>query len=88
MPAHVCVVVSDIAAAVESLRAIRDNPDAFGARGPRAAREMSRIASDVQAGRRIRELGRAIVHGVVDPNTLAMTAAIAATMNERSAAHG
>ena len=88
MPADVCVAVRDTAAAVEAVRAIRDNPDAFLARGPRAAREMSRVCSDVQAGRRIRELGRAIVHGVVDPATLAMTEAIAATMNERSAAHG
>lgn len=84
----VCVVAGDTAGAAEAVRAIRDNPDAFSVRGPRAAREMSRVCSDVQAGRRIRELGRAIVHGVVDPNTLAITAAIAATMSERSAAHG
>jgi hypothetical protein len=45
------------------------------------------VASDVQAGRRIRELGRTLIHGVVDPRTLAMTEALAATMNECSVAH-
>ena len=88
MSPEVCVIVADTAAATEALRMIRDDTGAFSARGPRAAREMSRVSSDVQAGRRIRELGRAIVHGVVDPNTLAMTEAIAASMNERSATHG
>jgi hypothetical protein len=41
---------------------------------------MSRRSPDLHAGRRIRELGRAIVHGAVDPSTLAMTYEIAATM--------
>jgi len=83
-----CVVAGDTATAADALRDIREVPDAFSARGPRAAREMSRVASDVQAGRRIRELGRMLIHGVVDPQTLAMTDAIAATMNERSVLHG
>jgi hypothetical protein len=43
---------------------------------------MSRLSSDLHAGRRIRELGRQLIHGVVDPLTLAMTPAIAATMRD------
>ena len=77
-----CVSVESMAAAVTALEAIRTDFDAFRERGPRAAREMSRVASDVQAGRRIRELGRALVHGVVDPLSLAMSDAIAASMAE------
>jgi GT2 family glycosyltransferase len=87
IPPHACVVADDTAAAAEAVRTIRADPAAFTERGPRAAREMSRVASDVQAGRRIRELGRTLIHGVVDPRTLAMTEALAATMNERSVAH-
>jgi len=40
------------------------------------------LSSDLHAGRRIRELGRALVHGVADPHRLAMTPAIAATMHD------
>jgi hypothetical protein len=43
---------------------------------------MWRVSSELHAGRRIRELGRALVHGVIDPHTLAMSAAIAATMRD------
>jgi glycosyltransferase involved in cell wall biosynthesis len=87
VPPDACVVTGDAAAAADAIRTIRADPAAFSSRGPRAAREMSRIASDVQAGRRIRELGRVLIHGVVDPRTLEMTVALAATMNERSVAH-
>jgi hypothetical protein len=41
---------------------------------------MARLSPDLHTGRRIRELGRALVHPIVDPRSLAMTAAIAATM--------
>ena len=81
-PADACVVVKDAAAAADALHAIHDKPQDFVPLGPRAAREMARLSSDLHAGRRIRELGRQIVHGVVDPHTLAMTAAIAATMRD------
>lgn len=87
MPPGVCVGTDDAASAADAVRTIRAEPAAFAERGPRAAREMSRVASDVQAGRRVRELGRALIHGVVDPRSLAMTDALAATMNERSVAH-
>jgi len=87
VPPNACVVIGDTAAAAEALRAIRADPDAFAARGPSAAREMSRVASEVQAGRRIRELARALAHGVVDPLALAMTDAIAATMSEPRVLH-
>jgi GT2 family glycosyltransferase len=82
LPPDTCVVVDDTAAAAAALRTILVAPEAFTARGPRAAREMSRLSSDLHAGRRVRELGREIVHGVVDPHTLAMTEAIAATMHD------
>jgi hypothetical protein len=82
LPPDACVVVDDIAAAADALRAIHDNPATFLERGPRAARELSRLSSDLHAGRRIRELGRALVHGVADPHRLAMTPAIAATMHD------
>jgi hypothetical protein len=75
-------VVNDAAAAADALHAIHDRPKDFMPLGPRAAREMARLSSDLHAGRRIRELGRQLVHGVVDPHTLAMTAAIAATMRD------
>ena len=88
MPPEACVVVNDTAAAADALRLIREHPGAFIERGPRAAREMARRSPDLQAGRRIRELGRAIVHGTVDPRTLAMTDAIAVTMTEQGALHG
>ena len=88
MPPEVCIVVNDTAAAADALHLIRDHPAAFVERGPRAAREMARRSPDLQTGRRIRELGRTIVHGPVDPRTLAMTEAIAATMNEPDAQHG
>jgi GT2 family glycosyltransferase len=82
IPPEACVVVGDTAAAAEAVHAIHDDPAAYTVRGPRAAREMARLSSDLHAGRRIRELGRALVHGVVDPHTLAMTAAIAETMRD------
>ncbi|HEY5365315.1 MAG TPA: hypothetical protein VIL19_02480, partial [Casimicrobiaceae bacterium] len=82
LPAEACIVVDDTATAADALRALRGDPAAFVARGPRAAREMSRLSSDLHAGRRIRELGRALIHGVVDPLTLAMTATVAATMRD------
>ena len=88
MPPEACVVVADTAAAADALHAIVEDPEPYIARGPRAAREMARRSPDLHSGRRIRELGRALIHGVVDPHTLAMTAAIAATMRERSSAHG
>jgi hypothetical protein len=88
MPPEACIVVNDTAAAAEVLHQLRDDSNAFIERGPRAAREMGRRSPDLQAGRRIRELGRAQVHGVTDPRTLAMTAAIAATMSERVVQHG
>jgi GT2 family glycosyltransferase len=80
LPHDTCVVVNDAGAAADALHAIQDDPDAFLARGPRAAREMARRSPDLHAGRRVRELARALVHGVVDPRTLAMSEAIAATM--------
>lgn len=85
MPPEACVIVEDTEMAADALRTIVAEPQAFIARGPRAAREMARRSPDLHAGRRIRELGRAQVHGVVDPLTLAMTPAIAATMRERTA---
>lgn len=88
VPPDTCIVVNDTAAAADALRLVRDHPEAFAGRGPRAAREMARRSPDLQTGRRIRELGRAIVHGAVDPRTLQMTETIAATMNEQSAVHG
>lgn len=87
VPPEACVVVSDMAAAADALRAIAGDPAAFLARGPRAAREMARRCPDIQTGRRIRELGRALVHGVTDSHALAMTSAIATTMRERRAIH-
>jgi hypothetical protein len=82
MPPGACVVVASPAAAADALHAILDDPQAYMPLGPRAAREMSRLSSDLHAGRRIRELGRQLIHGVVDPLTLAMTPAIAATMRD------
>jgi GT2 family glycosyltransferase len=82
MPPEACVVVDDTAAAADALHAIYDDPQSYLERGPRAAREMARRSPDLHCGRRIRELGRALVHGVVDPHTLAMNAAIAATMHD------
>jgi GT2 family glycosyltransferase len=82
MPPGACVVVADPAGAADALHAIHDDPKAFLPLGPRAAREMSRLSSDLHAGRRIRELARQLIHGVVDPLTLAMTPAIAATMRD------
>jgi hypothetical protein len=82
LPGHACLVADDTAGLVDALHMIHDDPYAFIDYGTRAARSMSRVASDIQAGRRIRELGRALVHGVVDPRTLAMNDAIAATMSE------
>jgi GT2 family glycosyltransferase len=87
VPPDICITAGNTAAAASAAHAIRAGFDAFRQRGPRAAREMSRVASDVQAGRRIRELGRALVHGVVDPLSLAMSDAIAVSMAER-ALHG
>jgi GT2 family glycosyltransferase len=84
MPPEACIIVDDVEFATDAVRTILLEPAAFVARGPRAAREMSRRSPDLHAGRRIRELGRAIVHGAVDPLTLAMTSDIAATMR----AHG
>jgi hypothetical protein len=86
VPPEACVIVDELDLAVDAVRTIRAEPAAFVARGPRAAREMSRRSPDLHAGRRIRELGRAIVHGVADPHALAMTAVIAATMSEPRAA--
>jgi GT2 family glycosyltransferase len=80
MPPGACVAVADPAAAADALHAIHDDPKTYLPLGPRAAREMSRLSSDLHAGRRIRELGRQLIHGVVDPLTLAMTPAIAETM--------
>jgi GT2 family glycosyltransferase len=88
VPPEACVVVSDTAAAAGALRAIAGDPIPFLARGPRAAREMARRCPDIQTGRRIRELGRALVHGVADPHALAMTSAIAATLRRRDAVYG
>jgi GT2 family glycosyltransferase len=82
MPPGACVVVANPAEAADALHAIHDDPKAYMPLGPRAAREMSRLSSDLHAGRRIRELGRQLIHGVVDPLTLAMTPAIAATMRD------
>lgn len=80
MPPEACIIVDGTTLAGDAIRAIVAEPDAFVARGPRAAREMSRRSPDLHAGRRIRELGRAFIHGAVEPATLAMTPAIAATM--------
>jgi hypothetical protein len=88
MPPEACVIVEDTEMAADALRTILAEPQAFIARGPRAAREMARRSPDLHAGRRIRELGRAQVHGVADPLTLAMTPAIAATMRERGTPDG
>jgi GT2 family glycosyltransferase len=82
LPSDACVVVDDTAGAADALHAIHHDPAAYIERGPRAARELARLSSDLHAGRRIRELGRALIHGVVDPHTLAMTPAIAATMRD------
>ena len=80
MPPESCIIVDSTDLAADVVRTVIAEPAAFVARGPRAAREMSRRSPDLHAGRRIRELGRAFVHGAVDPLTLAMTPAIAATM--------
>jgi GT2 family glycosyltransferase len=88
MPPEACIVVNDTAGAAEVLQRIQNDPFAFTECGPRAAREMARRSPDLQAGRRIRELGRALIHGVTDPRTLAMSDAIAATMSERAALRG
>jgi GT2 family glycosyltransferase len=84
MPPESCVIVDDLELAADAVRTVLAEPAAFVARGPRAAREMSRRSPDLHAGRRIRELGRAFVHGAVEPRTLAMTESIAATMRERA----
>jgi GT2 family glycosyltransferase len=88
VPPEACVIVDDTALAADAVRTIVAEPAAFVARGPRAARELARLSPDLHAGRRIRELGRAILHGVVDPQSLAMTEAIGATMREAVASHG
>jgi hypothetical protein len=88
VPPEACVIVEDTGLAADAVRTIVAEPAAFVARGPRAARELARLSPDLHAGRRIRELGRAIVHGVVDPHTLAMNEAIGATMREREPVHG
>jgi GT2 family glycosyltransferase len=88
VPPEACVIVDGAAPAADAVRTVVAEPAAFVARGPRAARELARLSPDLHAGRRIRELGRAIVHGVVDPRTLAMTDAIGATMRERAGIHG
>lgn len=80
MPPEACVIVDDTELAADAVRAILAEPAAFVARGPRAAREMSRRSPDLHAGRRVRELARAFIHGAVDPTTLAMTEALAVTM--------
>jgi GT2 family glycosyltransferase len=88
MPPEAYIAADDIVAAVDAMHAIRDRPGAFTDRGPRAAREIARRSPDLQSGRRVRELGRVLVHGAVDPRALAMTEAIAATMREQAALHG
>ena len=88
VPADACVIVAAPALLADAVRAIIAEPAAFVARGPRAARELARLSPDLHAGRRIRELSRAIAHGVADPHTLAMTEAIGATMREAAAVHG
>jgi GT2 family glycosyltransferase len=88
VPPEACVIVDEPALAADAVRAIVTEPAAFVARGPRAARELARLSPDLHAGRRVRELGRAIVHGVVEPQTLAMTEAIGATMREAATVHG
>jgi GT2 family glycosyltransferase len=88
VPPDACVIVDETALAADAVCTIVAEPAALVARGPRAARELARLSPDLHAGRRVRELGRAIVHGVVDPQTLAMTEAIGVTMREAVAAHG
>jgi GT2 family glycosyltransferase len=88
VPPQACVIVEDDEMAADAARTIVQEPAAFTGRGPRAAREMARRSPDLHAGRRIRELGRAQVHGAADPHALAMTPAIAATMREREPARG
>lgn len=80
MPLNASIAMEDTASAAEALRVVCAEPDSFAAYGPRAARESSRVCSDVQAGRRIRELARSLVHGVVDPRSLEMTPAAAAAL--------
>jgi GT2 family glycosyltransferase len=87
MPAGACVVVDDAASTADAVRTLLAAPESYAARGPLAAREMARRSPDLHAGRRIRELARAQVHGVVDPQSLAITPAIGATMRDRDVVH-
>jgi hypothetical protein len=88
VPPDACVAVDDAAALADAVRAIVAEPQALLDRGPRAAREMGRRSTSMHAGRRLRELGREQVYGAVDPRTLAMTPALAATLREREVIHG
>jgi glycosyltransferase involved in cell wall biosynthesis len=88
MPPETGVIVDDVAGMADAVRTILTNPGALLERGPRAARDIARRSPDLHAGRRLRELGRAQVHGVVDPSSLAMTLAIAATMHSPAVVHG
>ena len=84
-----CVIAGDHGRCGGRAARIRAGSDAFLRRADRARRARCRASrSDVQAGRRIRELGRALVHGVVDPHSLAMSDAIAASMAEPASLHG
>lgn len=77
-PADVFVGLPDEHDAADAVYDVLAHPERFIERGPLAARELARRLPDVYAGRRVRELGRAFVHGITDVRTLSMTDALAA----------
>jgi hypothetical protein len=81
LPADAFIGVDDARDITDAVRSVLADPERYVERGPRAAREVARRLPDVYAGRRIRELGRAYVHGVVEARTLTMTDALAATLS-------
>ena len=72
VPPEACTIVDQSAIAFAARDLVRNEIAAAKLR-ERAAEEMARRHPDVYAGRRIRELARAHVHGAVDPRSLSMT---------------
>jgi glycosyltransferase involved in cell wall biosynthesis len=73
----IAATADDVAGAVADVRA---NPARYAQRGERARRESARRLPDIYAAQRIRELARAMAHGMPGALTLAITPDVAATL--------
>jgi GT2 family glycosyltransferase len=85
VPADAYVAVDDAADLANAVRNIGAKPATFLERGPLAARELARRNTDQMAAQRVRELGRALVHGVIATDALTMNAERAGTLRASTA---